>query len=55
MLVNILSTEIKEWAIVLTVETVGFLARMGYKVLPDDFVKHSPNLKIRGFCCLISC
>ena len=28
MLVNILSTEIKERAIILTVKTVGFLARM---------------------------
>ena len=31
MLVNILSSEIKERAIILTVKTVGFLARMGYK------------------------
>ena len=30
MLVNILSTEIKERAIILTVKTVGFLARMSY-------------------------
>ena len=32
MLVNILSSEIKEWDIILTVKTVGFLARMGYNV-----------------------
>ncbi len=30
MIVNILSSEIKERAIILTVKTVGFLARMGY-------------------------
>ena len=37
MLVNILSTEIKERAIILTVKTVGFLARMGYNstLLPE--------------------
>ena len=34
MLVNILSTEIKERAIILTVETVGFLAHMGYNGKP---------------------
>jgi len=31
MIVNIISSEIKERAIILTVKTVGFLARMGYK------------------------
>ena len=33
MLVNILSTEIKERAIILTVKTVDFLARMDKKAL----------------------
>jgi len=32
MIVNILSSEIKERAIILTVKTVGFLARMGYNI-----------------------
>ena len=31
MLVNILSTKVTRWAIILTVKTVGFLAHMGYK------------------------
>ena len=43
MLVNILSTEIKERAIILTVKTVGFLARMGYKGLKNPF---TPTINI---------
>ena len=31
MLVDEISTKVKRWAIILTVEPVGFLARMGYK------------------------
>lgn len=31
MLVDEISTKIKRWAIILTAETVGFLAHMGYK------------------------
>jgi len=34
MLVNILSIKVKERAIILTVKSVGFLARMGYKKIP---------------------
>ena len=30
MLVDEISTKVKRWAIILTVETVGFLAHMGY-------------------------
>jgi hypothetical protein len=32
MLVDEISTKVKRWAIILMVETVGFLAHMGYKV-----------------------
>ena len=31
MLVDEISAKVKRWAIILTVETVGFLAHMGYK------------------------
>ena len=31
MLVDEISTKVKRWAIILTAETVGFLAHMGYK------------------------
>ena len=55
MLVNILSSEIKEWAIILTVKTVGFLARMVYNLIyynlqdsiwrrPDGFCKISGHI-----------
>ena len=32
MLVDEISTKVKRWAIIFTVETVGFLAHMGYKI-----------------------
>ena len=38
MLVNILSTEIKERAIILTVKTVGFLARMDNNLNVNELV-----------------
>jgi hypothetical protein len=31
MLVDEISTKVKRWTIILTVEPVGFLAHMGYK------------------------
>ena len=39
MLINVLSTKSKEVAITLTVETVGFLAHMGYNI--SDNQKHN--------------
>ena len=37
MLVDEISTKVKRWAIILTVETVDFLAHMGYKSSSDKF------------------
>ena len=45
MLVDEISTKIKRWAIILTAETVGFLAHMGYNVAGkhqyEDQLMHS--------------
>ena len=43
MLVDEISTKVKRWAIILTVETMGFLAHMGYKKPLNR------RLSIRGF------
>ena len=39
MLVDEISTKIKRWTIILTVETVGFLTHMGYKIRPSTSLK----------------
>ena len=39
MLVDEISTKVKRWAIIFTVETVGFLAHMGYNI--SDNQKHN--------------
>jgi hypothetical protein len=39
MLVDEISTKVKRWAIILKVETVGFLAHMGYNLIEADTFK----------------
>ena len=40
MLVDEISTNVKRWAIILTVETVSFLAHMGYKFITMKKATH---------------
>ena len=45
MLVNEISTKVKMWAIILTVETVGFLVHMDYKV-KKSLLSSERNLRL---------
>ena len=50
MLINILSTQAKRWTIILTVETMDFLANNGYNITPDTKIRLF-RFRLSGFSC----
>lgn len=57
MLVNEISTKVKMWAIILTVETVGFLVHMDYNIFynNESIIELSWNVRYHVLSVCFSC